>query len=531
MTRLLCLLTVMACKDDPEPVTPQADTGDTAADVQCTADTDDERLLSLIQVIDRERATMDATAASVALVLDGELVWCAGFGDRHPTEGGTVNGQTLFRMGSINKVMTAVALLQQVESGAIALDAPVTDALPDFSMAADPRYTDITAHHLLTHQGAFYDYLEIDSDHEDAALAEAVEGWFGNSMVLLAEPGLFWNYSNPNWYVAGRMAEAVDGRSYVTLMDEAVFAPLGMHRTGYDADWMLEDGNHATSWTSDWTGRSVDDVLAGPDSYDNAWARPAGYAWTSAEDLARFALFLLDGDDAVLSPDLHRQMMTAQVDRATLPGYQGYSYGLFTDSHIRLDGSWYPVPMVSHGGDISGFAADLYVIPEARFALALLAAGDGAHFSNALRDAVETFVDLPDPVEGPDITVDPETYADFAGSYTEPWNITGDFTVSVNDSGELIASFPVLDQHAVPYDAVLYPSMPDNMVLVVQGYPFLMTFIRDDSGVVTHARTRLFVGEAQSVSSARAERQPFSAARLEAAIQASGPPQTGLLPH
>jgi CubicO group peptidase (beta-lactamase class C family) len=521
MPWLLGLLAIFACKDDPAPAPP--DTGDVPADVGCTADTDDARILALMDAIDSERVSLGATAASVALVVDGALVWCGGFGDRHPSDGGEVDGQTLFRMGSVNKMMTAVALLQQVESGAVSLDAPVTDTLPDFKMSADPRYTDITAHHLLTHQGAFYDYLEIDSDHEDAALEGAIEGWFDSTMVLLAEPGLFWNYSNPNWYVAGRMAEAVDGRSYVTLMDEAVFDPLGMSRTGYDADWMLSDGNYVSSWTTDWTGKTREDVLAGPDSYDNAWARPAGYAWTSAEDLGRFALFLLHGDPSVLSDSLRGELLATQVDRNTLPGYQGYSYGLFTDSHIRLDDTWYPVSMRSHGGDISGFAADLYLFPEESFAVAFLAAGDGAHFSQSLLDAIVGFIELPAPVDGPELTVDPEAYPDFAGSYTEPWDITGDFTVSVTAAGELAASFPLLDQYDIPYDPVLYPSLPDSVVFVVQDYPFLMTFIRDEGGSVTHARTRLFVGEAQSVSSASVARRPFSAARLEAAIQSVGP--------
>lgn len=137
MPWLLGLLAIFACKDDPAPAPP--DTGDVPADVGCTADTDDARILALMEAIDSERVSLGATATSVALVVDGALVWCGGFGDRHPSDGGEVDGQTLFRMGSVNKMMTAVALLRQVESGAVSLDAPVTGTLPDVKMSADPR--------------------------------------------------------------------------------------------------------------------------------------------------------------------------------------------------------------------------------------------------------------------------------------------------------------------------------------------------------------------------------------------------------
>lgn len=522
-------LLTLGCSDKASETTDVEDSGDTVEDtgapeVGCTAE--DDRFEALSAAIEAERQALGATAMSVAVVVDGELVWCGGFGQRHPGDGGTVDGQTYFRMGSVNKMMTATALLQQVEAGAVALDELVIDTLPDFTMAADPRYLDITGQDLLTHQGAFYDYLEIDSDHADEALAGAVEGWFDEGMVLLAPPGQFWNYSNPNWYVAGRMIEVLDGRSYVSYMDEAVFAPLGMDRTGFDADEMLADGNYATSVTLNWTDEGGT-RLAGPDSYDNAWARPAGYAWTSAEDLARFGQFLLDGDSAVLSDALRAEMMAPQVSLDIIDS-QSYGYGLFVDEGFTVSsGDWVPDTLLSHGGDISGFAADLYLLPEHDFAIAILAAGDGAHLSTAVMQAVETFVTLSEPVEAPDLTIDPKTFTDFAGSYTEPWNITGDFSLSVED-GVLVSDFPVLDKHKIPYERELVAVAPDNFRYVVQGYPFLMTFIRDDAGEVAYARTRLFVGTATEDQSAQ-QRRAFSPDRLEAALRSAGPsPRSGL---
>ncbi|MFT4976181.1 MAG: CubicO group peptidase (beta-lactamase class C family) [Myxococcota bacterium] len=526
--RAWILALAVGCTGDKEEIVDSGEPVETTA--ICPDGSGDARFAALAETIEAERLALGATAMAVAVVTDGELAWCGGFGQRHPADGGTVDGETLFRMGSVNKMMTAVAVLQQVEAGELSLDAAVTETIPGFTMALDPRYTDMTGQDLLTHQGAFYDYLEIDSNHEDEALEEAVEDWFDEGMVLLAPPGVFWNYSNPNWYVAGRMVEVLDGRSYVSYMDEAVFDPLGMTRTGYDADFMLADGNYAVGETSDWTGQSAGTVYAGPDSYDNAWARPAGYAWTSARELVTFGQFLLDGDPTVLSDDLREEMLTTQVDLEILDGsFQGYGYGLFVDQGIYdNEGAWRPLGVTSHGGDINGFAADLFLVPEHGFAIAVLAAGDGAHLSDSILEAIEAFVPMPEAIEGPDLTVDPSIFSDYAGHYAEPWGITGEFSVSVGEKGELQAIFPLLDEVAIPYESELISYIPDNFIYTVQGYAMLMTFMRDDSGEVTYARTRLFVGERDADVSAQRSSQAVDPARLSALLKEQGPPLRSL---
>src|SRR5690606_16505048 len=102
------------------------------------------------------------------------------------------------------------------------------------------------------------------------------------------------------------------------------FAPLGMDRTFFRAEDVLADGDYAIG-ASAYPG--VPSVVL-PDSYENVWARPAGYATSSVEDLAKFVLFLMHGDEDVLSANHHQAMQTARVDTQELLDLVGYGYGL-----------------------------------------------------------------------------------------------------------------------------------------------------------------------------------------------------------
>ena len=498
---------------------------DTAAG-GCPAERD-PRFDALAAVVDAEREALGAPGAAVALVLDGELVYCEGFGERHPVDGGEVTAQTLFRMGSITKMMTAAAVLQRVEAGDLSLDDHVVDVLPGFSMSLDPRHEDLLVRQLLTHEGGLYDYQEIDSDHDDGALEAAVEGWFDEGMVHISPPGAFWNYSNTGWYIAGRIAEHLSGTPYPALMEAAVFAPLDMPRTTFDNAAVLADGDYASGLTVDWTGASPGaEAIAEPDSYDNAWARPAGYAWTTAEELARFGQFLLDGDEEVLADALREEMTAAHVGLGSQGDVQSYGYGVYVSEGLPAGGSQLtPVKLVHHDGDISGFAADLYTAPEHGFALALLANTDGAHFSEALLEALEGHLDLPAPVDGPDVSVDPSTFDDLVGDYAEPWNIIGDFSVSVADDGaELEILCPTLDAYSIPYSTTLAPYTRDSFVFTVQGYSMLLTFIPDEARAVTFARARLFVGTRDDAGVSRRRPSappPFDPDRLARALRSA----------
>lgn len=313
-------------------------------------------------------------------------------------------------------------------------------------------------------------------------------------MFLMSPAGRFWNYSNPNFYVAALVTEdATPGDLFYRdiLRDEHVL-PLGMERTLFLGEDVLDDGDYATGDTYDWTD-GAGTAIAAPDSYDNAWGRPAGYAWSSVEDMALFAQFLFDGNTAVLSDALRAEMQSPQVSTDYFLDYGHYGYGLSVDEGFQLGTEWYDVRAVSHGGAIPGFSAQMYTIPSTRFAFITLANTDGAYFPDSLMMALRDFAGLPAPVAVPDPQVVPADFPDFAGTYEDLYNV-GTIVISTSGNG-LFISMPDLDAASIPYESALVPYSKNNFILTVQGFQLLSTFILDPAGNGEFFRTRVFVGE------------------------------------
>ncbi|MCB9760192.1 MAG: serine hydrolase [Alphaproteobacteria bacterium] len=481
----LVALALVACRADDTKDTEPVDSGDTAPEVR------DPRFDALAAAIEAERDALGAPGVAVAVFDSQGVLWAEGFGVRHPDEDTPVADTTLFRIGSVTKMLTAAALLQQVEDGLVDLEAPVTDYVPDLAFTRDPTWADsIQVGHLINHTAGLYDYGSLNDGPDDANLSDILTGYFAHNCWLMSPSGRFWNYSNPNFSLAGLIVERVDGRSYREVMDAELFTPLGMDRTFFLGEDVLADGDYASGLTTNWVtgqGRAV----AEPDSYDSGFMRPAGFAYASVHDLAAFGGFLLAGDPGVLSDTLRSEMRSAQIPLEMGVPFQSYGYGLFiSDGILQADGL-VPTPLVSHGGDIPGFAADLYLLPEQDLGIAMLANTDRAHFSNVL-DEWMALADLPAPVEAPDLSPDPDTFASVAGRYSDPYNV-GDIEVTV-DGEQVGISMPLLDQYDIPYGARLTPYLPDTFILQVQGIQVALTFIRDGDGEVEYLRTRYFVG-------------------------------------
>ena len=235
-----------------------------------------------------------------------------------------------------------------------------------------------------------------------------------------------------------------------------------------------------------------------PDSYADAWSRPAGFAWSSAEQLATFGGFILDGNDSVLSNELWQEMRTAQVSTKQVGDYENYGYGLMVNPGFFLGSDWIDEPLLSHGGAIPGFSASLYVLPEHELALAILSNADGAYFGESVVATLSELIDL-NIGEAPDLWDESISMEDYVGSYSDPWNV-GDIEVSW-DGTQLGVSMPDLDALGITYDPVLIPYTTDNYLFNVTGSSLLITFMRDDAGTVSHFRNRYFVGERVADSS------------------------------
>jgi hypothetical protein len=148
-------------------------------------------------------------------------------------------------------------------------------------------------------------------------------------------------------------------------------------------------------------------MIKSPDGYDNGAYAPAGYAFSTAGDLVRWALLLSDGGGDVLSAESASAMQAIRQDLDTIPGV-GYGYGVFVEP-------FYDLTIRQHGGNIWGWGAYLLWHPERRFAVAVL-----ANTSSSLPDAAYCIADHvlePDHSAAPQYPMDPDRLEMFEGTY------------------------------------------------------------------------------------------------------------------
>lgn len=312
------------------------------------------------QCVTEAMAALDTPGASVAVIVDGDLVYQQGYGVKQRGGSAAVGAQTRFRIGSVTKMFTAAGLMQQVEAGTVFLDDPVTKYVPELDFLGHWPAEAMTVKHLLTHATGIPDlYFHRNGPTGPDALSD----WAASLdyVGLHAPPGAFYNYSNPNFNLAGLVIERASGMEYRSYMESRVFAPAGLSNTTFDGS-AVASGNASFGHVDDGMGG---EIIYAPDDYDNGEFGPAGYAFSTAGDLVKWALLLSAGGGAALSSESATAMQAIQQDLDTLPGF-GYGYGIFVEP-------FYDLTIRQHGGNIWGWGSFLLWHPERRFAVAVLA--------------------------------------------------------------------------------------------------------------------------------------------------------------
>lgn len=474
------------------------DTGDTGAAVVPWSKDDEEALLTGIAA---DMRGTGAFAAQVAIWYDGEIVLNQAIGTRTVDGKEPVDTDTLFQIGSDTKKITAIALLQAVERGDLTLERSVADAIPGLSLAASPDWASgATLHELLSHQGGLYDYTPWDDAPGDDVLRDVAFGQFAGESWAMVPAGVMWNYSNPNFSVAGLADETADGRAWADIVEADVFAPLGMTRTFARQAEALGDGNVGNSYGI-WAYASDPlDLFATPtyeygevlpsDVADNGFTRPAGLVWSTAADQARLLGFLVDGDPAVLSDALREQIVTSQVPLYPNFPYQGYGYGMFVFDGYSCDGLWCPVRMWQHGGNTLSYTSTSIILPDSRLAVSVLVNAYGVDMSRTTKVILERLAEQPAGEDWPTDLATETDHAELVGTYVDEQ--LGRIEIT-DDAGTLHAAF--LDYPEDGLDGDLSMAWADEYVFSsgnLRGYD--ITFFADEDGVYRWIRDRLFVG-------------------------------------
>ena len=352
-----------------------------------------------------------ADSVRYALWEDGEITLQGGYGVYSRTEDRALTEDILYGIGSVSKTYTAAAVLLLAEEGRLELEAPVTDYLPEFTMA-DPRYRDITVRMLLDHSsGLMGDNTRsafLFDDQDTAAADDLLERL--STQRLKADPGAYSVYCNDGFTLAELVVEEVSGQSFTDFVREELLTPAGLTDTYTPAD----------EFDTDRLARIYlgDDTRALPADTLNIIG--AGGIYATASDLASFG-------GALCAPGLLEQ--DSLDDMAADHAVDGIwpadseddilAYGLGWDSVHMYPFNQNGIQALVKGGDSLYYHAGLIVLPEYDMAVAVLSSGGVSTYDQAAAARI-----LIDALAEEGVTVDETAALDQAEASPMPEELT-----------------------------------------------------------------------------------------------------------
>ncbi|MDQ6787719.1 MAG: serine hydrolase [Acidobacteriota bacterium] len=322
--------------------------------------------------IRREMADKELPGVSIALVEDRQIVWQQGYGFSDPKAKTPITADTVFRVGSVSKLFTDIAVMQQVERGKIDLDAPVTKYLPDFQ----PRNSfgkPITLRQLMSHRSGLVREPPTGSyfDSSNPTLGETIKSL--NQTALVYAPETRTKYSNAGIATVGYVLEKTQKQPFADYLKRSLLEPLGMKQSGFKPTAEITKNlARAQMWTV--FGKTFDAPVF------ELGIAPAGSMYTTTGDLARFASALFAADNnlpgSILKKATLEKMWTPQFAAPNQKSGFGLGFSL-----SELEGH----RQVGHGGAIYGFSTQLSILPNDKLGVIVVATED---FSNGVTSRI-----------------------------------------------------------------------------------------------------------------------------------------------
>lgn len=303
---------------------------------------------------------------SLSVVKDGRVLLAKGYGYADLEKLTPVSSGTLFRLGSISKLFTWTATMQLAEQDRLDTHADVNRYLGDASLPKTP-YRPVTLADLMTHRAGFeaadlgYDFFA------DAGKVPSLDGFVRDHRpALVREPSLITSYSNYGATLTGYVVQRVSRQPYPDYVEQHIFAPLDMRSTTFREPRQAGRGMREDAMAPALALRTATGYVrvAGrqtplPHEYIYPAAAPAGSAYSTADDMARFMLMYLGhgGQEAtpVLRPETIALMRKREfADRA---GATDFAHGFFNG---RMAG----YQTYGHTGAMIGFKSALVLVPE-----------------------------------------------------------------------------------------------------------------------------------------------------------------------
>jgi CubicO group peptidase (beta-lactamase class C family) len=346
-------------------------------------------------------------SGSVLVARDGKVLLSKGYGLANREHGVPCTPRTKFRLGSVTKPITALAVLILHEKGKLDLGKPIKTYLPEGPTA----WAGVTVRHLLTHTSGIPDLLETDPRYVQTVArpvtpAQLVARF--RDKPLKFKPGEKSQYSNSNYVLLGRIIERVSGRRYEEFLQESIFRPLKMTATGYDRARPIL--SHRAAGYCTW---GLQTVNAAPIDLSNADA--AGALYSTVEDLFRL-------DQALYA----NRLVSAKTLRECFTAHKGkFGYGWAV---LEVFGRRF----VGHYGGINGFQAALHRYPDDRVCIIVLHNGESGHFNRVPRDLAAILFGKKYTVPTPrkPVAVEPEVLDRYVGRYEVDGKIFDEYAAS-----------------------------------------------------------------------------------------------------
>ncbi len=345
-----------------------------------------------------QRANMPG--AAMGIIVDGELVWVKATGVRETTDKAPVTPDTVFRIASMTKSFTAMAILKLRDEGKLSLDDAVAKYIPALADLPYPTKDSpaITIRHLLTHSEGFPE----DNPWGDRQLAqtdETVRAWMRAGIPFSTPPGTAFEYSNYGFGILGQIVTRASGKEYGVYVRDNILRPLGMNSSTFDMSAVPRE-HIALGYRFEDGGWKPEPILA------HGSFGAMGGLWTSTRDLARYVAFLMsaypardEADNGPIKRSSAREMQQVGrfqpggafrgvVDGPLQFNAGGYGYGLGVSQDCRFDHT------VGHGGGLPGYGSLMRWLPEYGVGLIGMSnrtyGGFGGVFNDALNELYKT---------------------------------------------------------------------------------------------------------------------------------------------
>jgi CubicO group peptidase (beta-lactamase class C family) len=317
-----------------------------------------EKQLRVFDEFAQKQMALDKTVGVTIGFMKDDYVWVKGYGYADLENKSPAKAESAYRLASVTKPMTALAILQLVEKGKINLDAEVQTYVPYFPKKPWP----ITVRQVLGHLGGISHYKNPANElhiKEHRSTREAIAIF--ENFDLVAEPGTRYSYSSYGYNLLGAIIEAASGMSYGDYMKQNIWQPLGMTNTRMD-DPLEVIPNRVRGY------QLVNGQVKNSELIDISSRFAAGGTRSTVPDLLKFAKGIIDG--RVLKSDTMETMATSMSTRAgRLTNYgMGWETSPYNGRYI-----------ITHSGGQQETRTLLYILPTRKLALAVAVNFEGSN--------------------------------------------------------------------------------------------------------------------------------------------------------